>query len=87
MIDNKTIISDSKESRELTSKPEELDLLIGRLEEMILHAAFLVQREHTLLFLADAENLKSEHPWWQVECTGAWAPYNFLAAHEEMQSV
>jgi hypothetical protein len=61
--------------------------LTGRLEEMILHAAFLVQREHTLLFLADAENLKSEHPWWQVECTGPWAPYNFLAAHEEMQSV
>jgi hypothetical protein len=61
--------------------------MTGLSEEMVLHAAFLLQRERVPLFLADVPKLGAEHPWWQVECTGPWAPYNFLAAHEEMQSV
>lgn len=59
--------------------------LTGRKEEMILHAAFLVRRERVPLFRQDAERLGNEHAWWQVECTGPWAPYNFLETRAEQQ--
>lgn len=61
--------------------------MTGRPGEMILHAAFLVERERVPLLLAEAESLDTGHFWWQVECAGPWAPYNFLVAREEMQSV
>lgn len=61
--------------------------MTGRPEEMILHAAFLVERERVPLLLAEAESLDTEHFWWQVECAGPWAPYNFLAVRAEAQNV
>ncbi len=61
--------------------------MTGRPEEMILHAAYLVEWERVPLLLVDVESLKAEHSWWQVECTGPWAPYNFQTARAEAQNV
>ena len=61
--------------------------LTGRKEEMILHAAFLIRREDASLFGEEVEHLEAEHSWWQVDCTGPWAPYNFLEGCAEAMNV
>jgi hypothetical protein len=50
-----------------------------REDEMILNAAFLVERSRSAAFLAAVDTLQKKFPSLLLDASGAWAAYNFCA--------
>jgi hypothetical protein len=63
--------------------------LSGRSGEMILNAAYLVDRDQSESFAATAEQLRDRYRALGVklEVSGPWAPYNFVDDAEETTAV
>ncbi|SDR96790.1 GvpL/GvpF family gas vesicle protein [Microlunatus soli] len=61
-------------SRRLAAQDRKLS---GHQGEMILNAAYLVERAHAEGFTQEVERLAAEHPELTVDLNGPWPPYSF----------
>lgn len=57
-------------------------------DEMILNAAYLMEKGKVRSFLSDVESLKKEYTRQGItfECTGPWPPYNFCTFMEKINA-